>query len=50
MTDSGLVDLLDHIREAALDARGLVEGMSKDAFLRDKRNRNSVIPPGRGSA
>jgi uncharacterized protein with HEPN domain len=43
MTDPGLIDLLDHMRAAASDARGFVEGLSKDAFLADKRTQNAVI-------
>ena len=41
MTDPGLIDLLDHMRGAASDACGFVEG--KDAFLVDKLTQNAVI-------
>lgn len=38
-----LPDLLQHIRQAATDACGFVSGMSKDAFLADKRTQQAVI-------
>ena len=38
-----LPDYLDHIEEAATDARGFVAGMVKDDFLSDKRTQRAVI-------
>ena len=38
-----LPDYLDHIQEAATDARSFVEGLAKDAFLADKRTQRAVI-------
>ncbi|UGT33538.1 DUF86 domain-containing protein (plasmid) [Salmonella enterica] len=34
---------LDHIQQAATDARSFVEGMAKDDFLADKRTQQAVI-------
>jgi len=34
---------LDHIQQAAADARGFVEGLAKDDFLADKRTQQAVI-------
>ena len=36
-------DYLDHIQQAATDARSFVEGMAKDDFLADKRTQQAVI-------
>ncbi|SEA69008.1 HepT-like ribonuclease domain-containing protein [Nitrosospira multiformis] len=46
-----LPDYLDHIQQAATDARSFVEGLAKDDFLADKRTQQAVImsgqsPPG----
>jgi|SRR5580698_9715750 uncharacterized protein with HEPN domain len=38
-----LPDYLAHIRQAALDARSFVDGMSRDEFLSDKRTQNAVV-------
>jgi uncharacterized protein with HEPN domain len=38
-----LPDYLDHIQQAATDARSFVEGMAKDDFLTDKRTQQAVI-------
>jgi uncharacterized protein with HEPN domain/predicted nucleotidyltransferase len=38
-----LPDYLDHIQQAATDARSFVEGMAKDDFLADKRTQQAVI-------
>ena len=43
MSDNRLPDYLDHIQLAATDARGFVEGLSKDDFLEDKRTQQAVI-------
>src|SRR3546814_1306366 len=40
---SDLPDYLDHIQQAATDARSFVEGMAKDDFLADKRTQQAVI-------
>lgn len=42
MNDSRLADYLDHMRQAARDACGFVEGMSKDDFLADRRTQQAV--------
>jgi uncharacterized protein with HEPN domain len=39
----GVDDYLDHIQQAATDARSFVEGMAKDDFLADKRTQQAVI-------
>ncbi len=38
-----LPDYLDHIQQAAVDARSFVEGLDKDDFLADKRTQQAVI-------
>ncbi len=38
-----LPDYLDHIQQAASDARSFVEGLAKDDFLADKRTQQAVI-------
>lgn len=43
MNASRLVDYLDHMRQAAMDARIFVEGMPKSDFLADKRTQQAVI-------
>ncbi len=42
MNDSRLADYLDHMRQAASDACGFVEGLSKDDFLADRRTQQAV--------
>ncbi len=37
MSESRLNDYLDHMRQAAAEACGFVEGLSKAAFINDKR-------------
>ena len=37
MNENRLPDYLEHIRQAATDACGFVEGLGKDDFLEDKR-------------
>ncbi|MER1940064.1 DUF86 domain-containing protein [Castellaniella sp. FW104-16D08] len=43
MNQYRLPDYLDHIRQAATDACGFVQGSSKEEFLRDKRTQQAVI-------
>ena len=43
MSENRLPDYLDHIQQAATDARSFVEGMARDDFLADKRTQQAVI-------
>lgn len=43
MSENRLPDYLDHMLEAARQACGYVEGISKDDFLADKRTQQAVI-------
>ena len=43
MSENRLPDYLDHIQQAAVDARSFVEGLVKDDFLADKRTQQAVI-------
>jgi uncharacterized protein with HEPN domain len=43
MNEHRLPDYIDHIRQAATDACGFVEGLDKDDFLDDKRTQQAVI-------
>jgi uncharacterized protein with HEPN domain len=43
MNENRLTDDLDHMRQAATDARAFVEGMSQKDFLADKRTQQAVI-------
>lgn len=43
MNENRLADYLDHIEQAAVDARNFVEGMAKDDFVVDKRTQQAVI-------
>ena len=43
MSENRLPDYLDHMQQAAVDACGFVEGMSKDDFLGDRRTQQAVI-------
>ncbi len=43
MNENRLSDYLDHIYQAAVDARSFVEGSSKDSFLTDKRTQQAII-------
>ena len=43
MSENRLPDYLDHIRQAATDARSFVEGLSKVDFKEDKRTQQAVI-------
>ena len=38
-----LPDYLDHIQQAATDARTFVEGLAKDEFMADRRTQQAVI-------
>jgi uncharacterized protein with HEPN domain len=38
-----LADYLEHMRQAAADAIGFVEGMSRAEFLADKRTQQAVV-------
>ena len=43
MKESRLSDYLAHMRQAAADAIGFVEGMSRADFLNDKRTQQAVV-------
>ncbi|RJG19028.1 HepT-like ribonuclease domain-containing protein [Massilia cavernae] len=43
MSENRLPDYLDHMRQAATDACGFMEGLVKDDFLKDKRTQQAVI-------
>ena len=43
MNENRLPDYLQHMRQAAADAIGFVEGMSQDDFLTDKRTQQAVV-------
>jgi len=43
MSENRLLDYLDHMLQAANDARSFVEGLAKDDFLEDKRTQQAVI-------
>jgi len=43
MTESRLLDYLDHIQQAAADACSFIDGMSKEDFLSDKRTQSAVV-------
>lgn len=43
MTFSRLGDYLEHIRQASTDAICFVEGLSKEAFLEDRRTQQAVV-------
>lgn len=43
MIENRLADYLDHMRQAAADACGFVDGLSKEDFLADKRTQQAVI-------
>ena len=38
-----LSDYINHLQQAATDACGFVEGMTKEEFLADKRTQQAVI-------
>jgi uncharacterized protein with HEPN domain len=43
LSENRLPDYLDHMRQAAKDACGFVEGMDKAVFLEDKRTQQAVV-------
>jgi uncharacterized protein with HEPN domain len=43
MSESRLADYLEHMRQAAADACGFVEGVGKNDFRDDKRTQQAVI-------
>ena len=43
MSESRLIDYLDHIAQAARQACSYVEGMDKQTFLADPRTQQAVI-------
>lgn len=43
MSENRLPDYLDHIQQAAANARSFVEGLARDDFLTDKRTQQAVI-------
>ena len=43
MRENRLSDYLEHMRQAAADAVGFVEGMSRTDFLNDKRTQQAVV-------
>ncbi|WP_075790632.1 HepT-like ribonuclease domain-containing protein [Massilia putida] len=43
MSENRLPDYLDHIQQAATDARSFVDGLAKADFLVDKRTQQAVI-------
>jgi uncharacterized protein with HEPN domain len=43
MSENRLPDYLDHIQQAATDARAFVQGLSKADFLVDRRTQQAVI-------
>jgi uncharacterized protein with HEPN domain len=43
MNEHRLSDYLDHIHEAATDARSFVDGLTREDFLADKRTQQAVI-------
>jgi len=43
MNENRLPDYINHIEQAAADARSFVEGLAKDDFLADRRTQQAVI-------
>lgn len=43
MSESRLADYLEHMQQAATDACGFVDSLSKEAFLTDKRTQQAVV-------
>lgn len=43
MNETMLMDYLDHMQQAAVDARSFVDGLAKADFLQDKRTQQAVI-------
>ena len=43
MNENRLIDYIDHMQQAATDACGFVEGLTKEGFSADKRTQQAVI-------
>ena len=43
MSENRLLDYLEHLRQAASDACGFIQGLSKEDFLADKRTQNAIV-------
>ena len=43
MNENRLIDYLDHMRQAAIDACAFVEGLDQEDFREDKRTQQAVI-------
>lgn len=43
MSENRLSDYLGHMRQAAEDACGFLDGMEKDDFLKDKRTQQAIV-------
>lgn len=43
MTPTRLSDYLQHIRDAAMDARSFTDGLTQEQFMRDKRTQRAVV-------
>ena len=43
MNENRWPDYLEHIQQAAIDARSFVDGLAKEDFLADKRTQQAVI-------
>jgi len=43
MNENRLTDWLDHMQQAAMDACAFVEGLTQEAFCRDKRTQQAVV-------
>ena len=43
MNENRLPDDLEHIQQAAIDARSFVDGLAKEDILADKRTQQAVI-------
>lgn len=43
MSESRLLDYIEHMRQAATDACSFVDGLDKDEFIADKRTQQAVI-------
>lgn len=43
MSESRLADYLDHNRQTAADACKFVEGMTREAFIADRRTQSAVV-------
>ena len=43
MTDPRLADYLSHMEQAAAEAIGFIDGMTREAFLADRRTQQAVV-------